>query len=44
MDEHYDTPARKPRRAVRARSQAERAFLALGEEAEAFLRSAAAAV
>jgi transposase len=43
VDEHYDTPARKPRRAVRARSQAETAFLALGEEAEAFLRAAAAA-
>jgi transposase len=43
VDEHYDRPARKPRRAVRARSQAEKAFLALGEEAEAFLRAAAAA-
>ncbi|HET8657690.1 MAG TPA: IS21 family transposase [Micromonosporaceae bacterium] len=43
LDEHYDTPARRPRRAVRPRSQAEKAFLALGEEAEAFLRAAAAA-
>jgi transposase len=43
MDEHYDTPARKPRRAVRPRSQAEKAFLALGGEAEVFLRAAAAA-
>jgi hypothetical protein len=43
VDEHYDRPARKPSRAVRPRSQAERAFLALGEEAEAFLRAAAAA-
>jgi hypothetical protein len=43
LDEHYDSPARKPRRAVRPRSQAEKAFLALGEEAEAFLRAAAAA-
>jgi hypothetical protein len=43
MDEHYDTPARKPRRAVRPRSAAEKAFLALGEDAEAFLRAAAAA-
>jgi transposase len=43
LDEHYDRPARKPARAVRPRSTAERAFLALGEEAEAFLRAAAAA-
>jgi transposase len=43
LDEHYDTAARKPSRAVRPRSQAEKAFLALGEEAEAFLRAAAAA-
>jgi transposase len=43
LDEHYDRPARKPRRAVRPRSKAEQAFLALGEEAEAFLRAAAAA-
>jgi hypothetical protein len=42
-DEHYDRPARKPQRAVRARSAAEKAFLALGDEAEAFLRAAAAA-
>jgi transposase len=43
MDEHYDRPARKPQRAVRARSAVEKAFVALGEEAEAFLRAAAAA-
>jgi hypothetical protein len=43
VDEHYDRPARKPRRAVRARSAAEKAFLALGTDAEAFLRAAAAA-
>lgn len=43
VDEHYDRPARKPSRAVRPRSKAERAFLALGEEAEGFLRAAAAA-
>lgn len=43
VDEHYDKPARKPQRAVRARSTAEKAFLALGEAAEAFLRAAAAA-
>lgn len=43
LDEHYDRPARKPRRAVRARTTGEKAFLALGEDAEAFLRAAAAA-
>jgi transposase len=43
LDEHYDRPARKPQRAVRPRTQAEKAFLALGEPAEAFLRAAAAA-
>jgi len=43
MDEHYDRPARKPQRAVRARSAVEKAFVALGDEAEAFLRAAAAA-
>ncbi len=43
LDEHYDRPARKPARAVRPRSKAEQAFLDLGEEAEAFLRAAAAA-
>jgi transposase len=43
LDEHYERPARKPSRAVRPRSKAEKAFLALGEEAEAFLRAAAAA-
>jgi hypothetical protein len=42
-DEHYGRPARRPRRAVRPRSAAERAFLALGPVAEAFLRTAAAA-
>lgn len=42
-DEHYDRPARRPRRAVRARTRGEQAFLALGEVAETFLRSAAAA-
>lgn len=42
-DEHYDRPARRPRRAVRPRSAAQRAFLALGEVAELFLRAAAAA-
>jgi transposase len=43
VDEHYDKPTRKPARAVRPRSKAEVAFLALGEEAVAFLRAAAAA-
>ncbi len=43
VDEHYGRPDRRPRRALRPRSEAERAFLALGEEAERFLRAAAAA-
>ena len=42
-DEHYGGPRRKPRRAPRARSTAERAFLALGPDAETFLVAAAAA-
>ncbi|HEX3564934.1 MAG TPA: IS21 family transposase [Acidimicrobiales bacterium] len=42
-DEHYGGPRRGPARAVRARSGPERAFLALGPTAEAFLRAAAAA-
>jgi hypothetical protein len=43
LDEHYDHPTRKPSRAVRPRTSAETAFVALGEEAVAFLRAAAAA-
>jgi hypothetical protein len=43
LDEHYDKPARKPQRAVRARTEVEKRFLALGEAAEGFLRAAAAA-
>lgn len=43
LDEHYDKPARKPQRAVRPRTEAEKKFLTLGEAAEAFLRAAAAA-
>jgi transposase len=43
LDEHYDRPARKPQRAVRPRTATEKAFLALGADAEAFLRAAAAA-
>ncbi len=42
-DEHYGGPRRGPTRGVRPRSGAERAFLALGPTAEAFLRAAAAA-
>jgi hypothetical protein len=43
IDEHYGGPRRGPTRAVRARSGSERAFLALGPVADAFLRDAAAA-
>lgn len=43
VDEHYGGPAERPRRALRARTAAEEAFLALGPVAEAFLRRAAAA-
>jgi hypothetical protein len=42
-DDHYGGPRRAPTRGVRPRSGAERAFLALGPAAEAFLRAAAAA-
>jgi hypothetical protein len=43
VDDHYGGPRRAPTRGVRPRSGAERAFLALGPAAEAFLRAAAAA-
>ncbi len=43
IDDHYGGPRRSPARAVRPRSGPERAFLALGPSAEAFLRAAAAA-
>lgn len=43
IDDHYGGPRRSPARAVRPRSGPERAFLALGPTAEAFLRAAAAA-
>ena len=43
IDAHYGGPATPPRRAVRARTASEKAFLALGPVAEAFLRAAAAA-
>ena len=43
LDEHYPTPRRSPSRGPRPRSDIERAFLALGEPAEAFIRAGAAA-
>ena len=43
LDEHYPTPRRAPSRGPRARTDAERRFLALGEPAEAFIRHGAAA-
>jgi transposase len=42
-DEHYGGPRPAPRRAVRARTVAEKAFCALGPVAEAFITGAAAA-
>lgn len=42
-DEHYGGPRPRPARGPRPRTGAERAFLALGEPAEAFLVGAAAA-
>ncbi|HLZ94509.1 MAG TPA: IS21 family transposase [Candidatus Dormibacteraeota bacterium] len=41
-DEHYKGKSRMPARAIRVRSGTERAFIALGPSAEAFLRAAAA--
>lgn len=43
QDAHYPTPAPTGVRALRPRTAAERSFLELGEEAEAYLRSAATA-
>ena len=43
LDEHYPTPRRAPSRGPRARTDAEREFLALGDPAEAFIRQGAAA-
>ena len=43
IDEHYGGARGTPRRAVRPRTATEKAFLALGPVAEAFLRAAAAA-
>ena len=43
LDEHYPTPRKPASRGPRARSDAERSFLALGEPAEMFIRQGAAA-
>jgi transposase len=43
LDDHYGGPRTPPRRAVRPRTATEKAFLALGPPAEAFLCAAAAA-
>jgi len=43
LDEHYPTPRRAPSRGPRARTDAEREFLALGEPAVEFIRRGAAA-
>lgn len=43
IDDHYGGPRRAPARAIRPRSTSEKAFLAFGPPAEAFLRAAAAA-
>ena len=42
LDEHYGGPRPAPRRAVRAKTAAEKAFVALGPAAEAFLTGSAA--
>jgi len=42
-DEHYEVGARRPLRPIRVKTGTERAFIALGPLAEAFLRAAAAA-
>lgn len=42
-DDHYGGPRSAPARAVRPRNATEKAFLELGDPAEAFLRAAAAA-
>jgi transposase len=42
LDEHYGGPRSAPARAVRPKTAAEKAFMALGPAAEAFLRGAAA--
>lgn len=43
LDEHYPTPRKAPSRGPRARTDVERRFLELGEAADAFIRSGAAA-
>ncbi len=43
LDDHYGGPRARPARAIRPRSESERAFCALGPAAEHFLRAAAAA-
>lgn len=43
LDEHYPTPRKPVSRGPRARTDAERDFLALGEAAEQFIRDGAAA-
>lgn len=42
VDAHYGSPATPPRRALRARTKTEEAFLSLGPVAESFLRGAVA--
>jgi hypothetical protein len=42
LDEHYGGPRPMPTRAVRPKTQSERAFCALGPAAEAFIKGAAA--
>jgi hypothetical protein len=42
LDEHYGGPRPEPRRAVRPRTEAEKAFCALGPVAEGFIKGAAA--
>jgi transposase len=42
LDEHYGGPRPAPRRAVRPKTSAEKAFIALGPAAEAFLTGSAA--
>ena len=42
LDEHYGGPRPKPRRAIRPKTVAEKAFCGLGASAEAFLAGAAA--
>lgn len=43
LDEHYPTPRKAPSRGPRARTETEHRFLELGDPADAFIRSGAAA-